>query len=259
MVAANEKVQQSPTPEPAAEFPILEEVGSKEDELLALVGHELRGPLAAIRNAVAVLSRKGDDAATREWVQGVLDRQTRQMSSLIEEMLDLSRFSRGKGRLEQRLVDLRHVVPLAIETVRPCIDERGHVLVVVLPPGPVTVKADPIRLAQVVSNLLGNAAKYTDRGGRIELTVLPEGDEVVIRVRDNGIGIAPEVLPHVFDLFCQSPRAAGRAAGGLGIGLALVRQLVEMHGGSVSASSAGPGQGSEFVVRLPRTPGAQTR
>lgn len=226
-------------------------VAGNKDELFALLGHELRNPLAAIRDALQVF-RLCNDSATREWAQGVLERQTQQMSDLIEDLLDFSRVSHGKAPLRKRLIDLAQVVEVAVETVRPCIDERGHVLEVVLPPGAVTLEADPTRLEQVLSNLLANAARYTPPGGRIWLTVERGVDQVVLRVLDNGVGIGKEALPHVFDLFWQS--GSGRhSQHGLGIGLALVRHLVEMHGGSVSASSAGPGQGSEFVVRLPRT------
>jgi signal transduction histidine kinase len=226
--------------------------GWKKDELLALLGHELRNPLAAIRNALQVFGRCGDDNAMREWVREVLERQTDHMGCLIEELLAFSRFRRGKAHAQKGPVDLAQVVALAIDTVRPCIDHRGHVLEVNLPPAPVTLEADPTLLAEVLTNLLGNAAKYTDPGGRIGLTAKVEGDYIVFRVRDSGIGIAPDVLPNVFDLFWQSPSTADLSQAGLGIGLALVRRIVAMHGGNVSAASEGPGQGSEFVVRLPR-------
>ena len=227
------------------------EAGRKQYEFLALLGHELRNPLAAITAALKVLRRCGDDGTTRDLVQGVLERQTHQLGCLIEQLQEFTRLNNGKTQLQKRLVDLAQVVNLAIETVQPCIDERRHVLEVALPP--VTLETDPTRLAQVLTNLLENAAKYTDPCGRIWLTVEPTTEAVVLRVRDTGIGITPEMLPHVFELFVQSDRVLSRSRGGLGIGLALVRRLVEALGGNVSAFSAGLGEGSEFVVCLPRT------
>lgn len=224
----------------------------KKDEFLALLGHELRNPLAAIRNALQVCRRCGDDTAMREWVRGVLERQTDQMIHLIEKLLEFSRITHGKARLQKRPVDLAQMVNMAVETVRPRIDERGQLLAVTLPPGPVTLEADPTLLQQALTNLLVNAVKYTGPGGDIWLTVEHVGDDIVFRVCDSGIGIASDVLPHVFDLFWQSSRTADHSEGGLGIGLALVRQIVALHGGSVRAVSDGLGKGSEFVVRLPR-------
>ena len=220
---------------------------------MALLAHELRNPLSAIRVAIQLLRQGHDDASRREHLENVLDRQTRHMSRLIEGVLDFSRILHGKVQRNKEAVDLAELVEVAIEAVRPCMEERGHELAVALPPGLVILEADPTRLAEVLTNLLENAAKFTGPPGRIELTAVPEGDDIVIRVRDSGIGIAPEMLPRVFDPFWQSSPAADRSACGLGIGLALVRQLVGMHGGSVDAFSAGLGQGSEFVVRLPRT------
>jgi signal transduction histidine kinase len=225
------------------------QAGLNNDELLAVLGHELRTPVAAIRNAFQVLHRCGSDPATRDWVVGVLDRQTGQISWLIEKVLEFSRH--GHVPLQTQSVDLVQTVGWAIETVRPSIDERGHVLEVVLPSGPVTLEADPMRLQQLLVNLLENAAKYTEPGGRIWLTVELAGDGVLVRVRDTGIGIVQEALPHVFDLFWRSSAAVGHS--GLGIGLALVRRIAEMHGGSIQANSAGRGHGSEFVVALPLT------
>ena len=231
------------------------EATRREDELLAVIGHELRSPLAAIRNGLAMLRMRGDEnAATRAWAQDMVERQVGHVGCLIEELLDYSRIRQGKTPLRKRRVDLARVVNEAIETVRPCIEEHDHALEVKLPSGPATLEAAPTLLEQVFTNLLVNAAKYTNHGGRIRLTVLPEGNDLVIRVRDNGIGITADVLPQVFEFFRQSPSATDHSAGGLGIGLALVRQIVEMHGGSVSAASAGLGQGSEFVVRLPQAP-----
>src|SRR5439155_19688735 len=179
------------------------------------------------------------------------------------DLLDISRITRGKIRLQTEPVDLTAVVARAVETSRPLIDARKHELTVTLPNEPVRVEGDPVRLAQVLGNLLNNAAKYTEEGGRIWLTLERDGAEATFRVRDTGLGIPPDMLHSVFDLFTQVERSLDRAHGGLGIGLTLVRQLVELHGGHVSAASAGTNQGSEFVVRLPapeasRLPGTQS-
>ncbi len=187
-------------------------------------------------------------------VQGVVERQTDHMGCLIDKLLNFSRIRQGKAKLRKQQLDLAHVVNAAVDTVQSSIEGQGHALEITLAPVPMPLDADPILLEQVLTNLLMNAAKYTDRGGRIWLTARPEGNNLVIRVRDNGIGIEADALQQVFDLFRQSPRTAEQAAGGLGLGLALVRQIVEMHGGSVSAASDGPGKGSEFVVRLPQAP-----
>ncbi len=228
------------------------------DEMLGVLAHELRNPLAAIRSALQASRQCSADVATREWVQAVLERQTYQMGCLIDGLLDFSRISHGKLQLQKSSVDLTHVMRLAIETVQPHIDERGQVLEVTLPTIPVVVDADPTWMQQVVTNLLTNATKYTDLGGRIWLSALAEGDEIVLRIRDSGIGITEEALPHVFEFYWQSAHMGSRPQGGLGVGLALVRQIAEMHGGCAAAFSAGPGQGSEFVVHLPRTPSLET-
>jgi signal transduction histidine kinase len=223
----------------------------RHDEFLAQLGHELRGPLAAIMNALEVLRHCGGDPVQRAWVERVLDHQTNQMIRLVEDLMDLCRTDQRAPVLATQPVDLAAIVQSAIETVRPFILERGHRLEVTMPGAPLTLKADPVRLEQVLTNLLTNAAKYTDPCGRIELAAAREIDEIVVTVRDTGVGIAPEELAHIFGPFWQSSRAVDHARGGLGIGLALVRHLVEMHGGSVCASSAGLGLGAEFVVRLP--------
>ena len=225
---------------------------SQQDEMLGVLAHELRNPLAAIRNALQMSRQCSDDVATRELVQGVLERQTYQMGCLIDGLLNFSRIRHGKSQLQKRPVDLARVIRLAVETVQPHIDERGHVLEMTLPTVPVIVDADPTWMQQMVSNLLANATKYTDLGGRIWLTAVAEGDEIVLRIRDSGMGIAAEALPHIFDLYWQSAHVGSRPQGGLGVGLALVRQIAEMHRGCVAAFSAGPGLGSEFVVHLPR-------
>jgi signal transduction histidine kinase len=254
MLSATEKAERSSRPrEVPRDHPIAVRNDSQPHPAMALLAHELRNSLGAIRMALQLLRQGHDDASRREHAENVLDRQTRHMSRLIEGVLDLSRIGHGKVQPNKERVDLARLVEVAIEAVRHSLEERGHELEVVLPTGPVILEADPTRLEEVLTNLLDNAAKYTAPLGRIGLTAVPEGDDIVVRVRDSGIGIAPEMLPRVFDLFWQSSPAADHSAGGLGIGLALVRQIIEMHGGSVSACSAGLGQGSEFVVRLPRT------
>jgi signal transduction histidine kinase/DNA-binding response OmpR family regulator len=229
----------------------IQEIDRRKNEFLAMLAHELRNPLAPIRNAVEVLRLVGTKNDELEWANDVIARQVEQMVRLVDDLLDISRISGGKIHLREECVDAAAVVARAVETSRPLIDEREHEFSVVLPASPVSVKGDMVRLAQVLSNLLNNAAKYTGRAGKISLVVDREGDEVLFRVRDNGIGIAPEMLPHVFDLFTQADRSLDRSQGGLGIGLTLVRRLVELHGGGVHASSAGANQGSEFVIRLP--------
>jgi signal transduction histidine kinase len=221
------------------------------NDFLAELGHELRSPLAAICNALQVLALDGDDAALRVSVLGLMERQTQCMGRLIDGLMEVSRIEHGKIHLRQEPVDLAACVARAVETVRSSFDARGHQFEVTLPPGPVSVNADSGRLEQVLKNLLNNAAKYTEPGGRIWLTAEARASDVVLRVRDTGIGIDREMLPHVFESFWQVERTRDHSEGGLGIGLALVRKLVEMHGGSVSANSPGLGRGSEFVVRLP--------
>jgi PAS domain S-box-containing protein len=221
------------------------------DEFLAMLAHELRNPLAPVRNAVALLRLGGTSAADRCWAAEVIERQVRHLSRLVDDLLDVSRIRRGKIRLQKQPVALAEVVAQAVETSRPLIEAHRHHLDVQLPPGPVLLEADPTRLAQVLSNLINNAAKYTPDGGRIRLAAAVEGGAAVVRVADTGIGIPAEMLPKVFDLFTQVDHSLDRAQGGLGLGLALVQKLVELHGGSVEAHSDGPDKGSEFVVRLP--------
>jgi PAS domain S-box-containing protein len=221
------------------------------DEFLALLAHELRNPLAPVRNATAVLRLEGTPEAGRRWAAEVIERQVGHLTRLVDDLLDVSRIRRGKIRLEKQPVELAAAVAAAVETSRPLIESHRHQLEVRLPPEPLRLEADPIRLAQVLSNLLNNAAKYTPDGGRIRLAVAAEDGSAVIRVTDTGLGIPAEMLGKVFDLFAQVERSLHRAEGGLGLGLALVRRLVEMHGGGVEAHSDGPGKGSEFVVRLP--------
>jgi PAS domain S-box-containing protein len=237
----------------------LRESHRRKDEFLATLAHELRNPLAPIRNALAVLRLTGADPTRREEARGIMERQVRQMVRLIDDLLDISRITRGKIELRRERVALADVVRSAVESSRPLIDLAGHTLTVTLPPGPVILDADPTRLAQVLLNLLNNAAKYTEPGGHLGLTaevVAGEGRpaSLEIRVRDTGVGIPKGMLPQVFEMFTQVDRSLERAQGGLGIGLSLVRGLVQLHGGTVEARSEGPGKGSEFVVRLPLPP-----
>jgi PAS domain S-box-containing protein len=228
----------------------LKETDRRKDEFLAVLAHELRNPLAPISNAVHLL-RHPDGRRRADRLVEMLGRQVRQMIKLVDDLLEISRITRDKIELDPQPLLLADVVHAAVETSRPLIDQHHHQLDVHLPDAPLTVHADSVRITQVLANLLNNAAKYTDQGGRIELDVRRAGPDVEIAVRDNGIGIPAGHLPEVFDMFTQAHRAAGRGQGGLGIGLAMVRSLVQMHGGTVEARSAGAGRGSEFLVRLP--------
>ena len=227
----------------------------QKDEFLATLAHELRNPLAPIANAVEVLRMKGGDQPEVAWSRDIIDRQVRQMAYLLDDLLDVSRITRKRLELRKTRVTLQSIVATAVETSRPLIDASGHDLTVRLPSEPVELVADPVRLAQVLSNLLNNAAKFTPRGGRIRLEaeVLESGSEreVAIWVQDNGEGIDADILPHVFEMFIQSASAPEGVQSGLGIGLSLAKGLVEMHGGTVEAHSEGPGRGSTFRVRLP--------
>jgi signal transduction histidine kinase/DNA-binding response OmpR family regulator len=229
----------------------IQEADRRKDEFLAMLAHELRNPLAPIQNAVQVMRGLGPRDANGQWARDVVERQVRHLTRLVDDLLDVSRITRGKIRLQLAPLDVASVVTSAVETGRPLIEARRHEFHLSVPAEPLRVKADPARLSQVLSNLLNNAAKYTGEGGHIWLTVGQEAAKVVFRVRDTGPGIPPEMLPRIFDLFTQGDQSLDRSEGGLGIGLTLVRRLVEMHGGTVQALSAGPGQGSEFVVCLP--------
>ncbi len=229
----------------------LADANARKNEFLAMLGHELRNPLAPIRNAVKIMKQRDSNDPTLRWAREVIDYQMRQMAQLVDDLLEISRVTRGKVRLQCEVVDVATIVAYAVETSRPILDSHRHHFSISMPPGPIHVQADQVRLAQVLSNLLNNAAKYTDEGGQIRLLVSVEGPSVVFRVRDNGMGIPPEMLSRVFDLFTQIDRSLDRSKGGLGLGLTLVRSLVEMHGGSVMAQSDGPGKGSEFTVILP--------
>jgi PAS domain S-box-containing protein len=223
----------------------------RKDEFLATLAHELRNPLAPIRNSLQILKMPRVDAATIERSREMMERQVQQLVRLVDDLLDVSRVMRGKIELRKERVELATVIARAVETVQPLIEAQQHELTVEVPADSLPLDADPVRLAQVVGNLLTNAAKYTEAGGRIRLTAQRAGSEAVLRVSDTGIGIASDMLPHIFELFVQVDHAATRAQGGLGIGLTLVKNLVEMHHGTVEAHSGGLGKGSEFVVRLP--------
>jgi signal transduction histidine kinase len=220
-------------------------------EFLASVSHELRTPLATIRNSVCVMDMPNAAAVERQKARTRIERQVGRMVRLVDDLLEVSRIGSPRFRLARARLDLRGVVQQAIETVESELNQRNHRLTVAMPAAPVWLHADCGRLEQVFVNLLVNAAKYTDVGGDLRLSVQHEHAEAIVRVRDSGIGIAPENLPHVFDLFIQVDRSSRRSEGGLGIGLALARCFVEAHGGRVKATSAGLGRGSEFTVRLP--------
>lgn len=229
----------------------LREQDRRKDEFLALLAHELRNPLAPLRNGLQVLRLAGADPETIAQTRAMMERQMVHMVRLIDDLLDVSRISRNKMELRRSRVLFADVVSSAVETARPAIEAAGHELTLALPPQPVYLDADLTRLAQVFGNLLTNSAKYTPRGGYIRLSALVQGKEIVASVHDNGIGIPAESLRSIFDMFSQVDRSIERSTGGLGIGLALVRGLVEMHGGSVAAESPGAGKGSTFTVRLP--------
>jgi signal transduction histidine kinase len=222
------------------------------NEFLATVCHELRSPIGAIQNAVNVLRRRGRTKVTvQHHMHEVIDRQAKQMAFLVAGLLDITRIDRGQLALRRERVDLRTVLRNAVETLEWDLRGRSHRLSLRWPESSVWLVADAARLEQVFVNLLGNASKYTEMGGELGLSLHVSDGSAVVRVRDSGIGIAPDVLPRIFDLFMQADTAAPRSGCGLGIGLALVRAIVESHGGSATAVSAGLGQGSEFTVRLP--------
>lgn len=229
----------------------LREADRRKDQFIALLAHELRNPLAPLRNGLQVMRRAGGDANTIAQARDMMERQLGHMVRLIDDLLDISRIGQNKMELRRSRVLLADVVSSAVETVRPAIEAAGHALSIALPPAPVHLDADLTRLAQVFSNLLANSAKYTEHGGRIWLTAEQQGDDVAVCVRDTGIGIPADALPRIFDMFSQVDRSIERSTGGLGIGLALVKGLVEMHGGTVTAVSEGQGKGSAFTVKLP--------
>lgn len=233
------------------------EIDRHRKEFLAVLAHELRGPLAPIAYAVALLREGAHDARIVETARGMIERQAGNLSGLVDELLDDARVSQGKIALDAQAVAVERVVQDAIELCRPLLNARGHALTASLPAHPVLVNGDPRRLTQVTANLLANSAKYTPPGGRIEVEVVADPAIVAMHIRDNGIGIARDALPRVFNLFEQAHASRTAQEGGLGIGLALVKALVELHGGSIEAYSAGVGKGSEFTVRLPRLTGVE--
>ena len=233
-----------------AETRVLADEDRRKDEFLAMLAHELRNPLSAISSAVQ-LACATPSPQDLIWSNDVIIRQVGHLSHLIDDLLDVSRIRLGKIQLRKRVLDLSEVVPRAVETVRPMIEKKRHNLTMALDPGPLNVEADPTRMEQILVNLLTNAVKYTDEGGRISLSTGREGSDLVVRVSDSGVGISPVMLPRIFDLFLQVKGSLERAQGGLGIGLTLVKTLVTMHGGIVAVTSGGLGQGSEFTVRLP--------
>ena len=229
----------------------LKRADRSKNEFLATLAHELRNPLAPIRAAVKILQLKSKPTPESQSALKVIERQTKQMTRLIDDLLDIARITSNKLELRCEPIELSEVLNAAVETSRPLIEQRGHKLIVKTPAEPIRIDGDLVRLAQVISNLLNNAAKYTERGGRISLTAARKRNQAVIKVRDTGIGIAPEILPDIFEMFTQAERATNGSPGGLGIGLTLVKRLVEMHGGTITGQSGGRGKGSEFVVRVP--------
>jgi CheY-like chemotaxis protein len=230
---------------------VLRDADRRKDEFLATLSHELRNPLAPIRNALELMRRGGHDRALSDRALAIMERQVQQLVRLTDDLLDVSRITRNKIELRRDRIDLRTVVSSAIETIEPLSHAAGHVVAVELPPHPLWVYADFTRLAQAFANLLNNAVKYTDRGGRIMLSASMDGGEAVVTLTDTGIGIDPALLPSIFDMFVQIEQGSSRARSGLGIGLALTRRLIELHQGQIDARSSGPGTGTTFTVRLP--------
>jgi len=223
----------------------------EKDEFLAVLAHELRNPLAPVFYALRLLDEKPLEDPQRWYLRRIVDRQMRRLARLIDDLLDISRIRTGKVELRKERVELSNAVTHAVDIVRPLCEDRGIALTVSLPPEPVWLKADPTRLEQVLSNLLSNAVKFTEDKGAISIAAAAEGREIVVRVKDTGVGIAPDLLPRIFDLFIQGDRTLDRSRDGLGIGLTLSQKLVELHGGTIEAHSEGAGTGSEFVVRFP--------
>ncbi|HEY3533667.1 MAG TPA: ATP-binding protein, partial [Casimicrobiaceae bacterium] len=236
----------------------LRESDRRKDEFLAMLAHELRNPLAPISNAVHILRVSETDPVKVAWARDLIGRQLKQLVRLVDDLLDVSRITRGKIELKLETVDVAQVVAAAIETSRPNIDAQRHTLSLQLPVEALALRGDFARVAQILSNLVNNAAKYTPKGGRISLSAARDGDEVVFRIRDSGVGIPPEFIASIFDPFTQADRTLARSHGGLGIGLTLVHRLVEMQQGRVSVRSEGRNRGSEFTVRLPVATDADT-
>ncbi len=228
----------------------LRDADKRKDEFLAMLGHELRNPLAAIRHAVRIGSESNDDTASRQWAGEVIDRQSAQLTRMVDDLLDVERINRGRIELKPERLELRAVLSRTVEAVQSFMEEKKHNLTVDVEAG-VSIRGDAARLQQVFVNLLGNAAKYTAEGGRIHITARRDHAEAVISISDNGVGLTSDLLPRVFDLFTQAHTSLDRAQGGLGIGLTVVKSLIEMHDGSIVAESEGAGHGSTFTVRLP--------
>jgi signal transduction histidine kinase len=231
---------------------LLRESDRRKDEFLAVLAHELRNPLAPIRNALALLQSQNSLGSEAAWSRDVIERQVDQLTRLVDDLLDVSRISSGKIKLQTETLDLASVVRAGIETSLPLIEARKHDLTLQIQGASIPVSGDLVRLTQVVSNLLNNAAKFQEEGGQISVTVAQDGPDAIVRIADRGIGISPKALPRVFELFAQADKPIDRPEVGLGIGLSLVKNLVELHDGTVTAESAGLGKGSEFTIRLPR-------
>jgi PAS domain S-box-containing protein len=229
----------------------LRDADHRKDLFLATLAHELRNPLAPIRTAAHILGSPRLAPQQLQWAQSVIQRQVGHMALLLDDLLDIARITQGKLELRKKYVSLTDIVDSAVEEARPLLDGKNHQLAITLPSEEVTLSADPLRLSQILSNLLTNAAKYTDPGGHIELSGVVQSGTLCLSVKDDGIGIAPEALTRIFEMFSQIDSASARSGGGLGIGLALVKGLLELHGGTIDARSDGPGHGSEFIVRLP--------
>ncbi|WAK01541.1 hybrid sensor histidine kinase/response regulator [Methylobacter sp. YRD-M1] len=237
----------------------LQQADRRKNEFLAMLGHELRNPLAPIRNAVQVLKNQHSENPTLDWCSKIIERQVSHMASLLNDLLDVARIMQDKITLKIDHVDFNEIIDSAIETNAPLIQARHQELATSRPDMSMWVEGDRVRLTQALSNLLNNATKYTDEGGKISLEVMQENDDLIIRVQDNGSGISPEILPCIFELFTQADSTLARSQGGLGLGLPLTRRLVEMHGGTVTACSAGNQQGSKFTMRLPLSHAAVTQ
>jgi PAS domain S-box-containing protein len=237
----------------------LEQADARKNEFLALLAHELRNPLGPIRHAAKILGARAPSPDEVKWATSIIDRQTEHMTRLVEDLLDVSRITRGTIELRRERVDIAAILRSAVESSSALVEKSRHQLKVTPPAEPLYVEGDPTRLTQVVANLLDNAAKYTNPGGRLWLSAKREDELAVIRVKDSGIGISSDILPRIFDMFTQAGQPVERTQGGLGVGLSLVEKLVQLHGGSVSAYSAGVGAGSEFTIKLPAMPkGAKT-
>jgi PAS domain S-box-containing protein len=232
----------------------LAEANRRKDEFLAMLSHELRNPLAPVLNSVHVLRQAPNDPSLVQYAGNMVERQVLHMARLIDDLLDVTRLTYGKVQLRPERVELGILAERAADSVRPLMEGRHHAFTLVHHHEPIWLEADPVRLDQVIVNLLNNAAEFTDPGGHIQMIVTREETEALIRIRDDGTGIAPDLLPHVFDLFAQADTSLDREGGGLGIGLTLVKRVVTMHGGTIQVSSEGPGRGSEFIVRLPAPP-----